>query len=269
MRRVVVVIAPVVAGDIWPAASAAGRPPRATSGRSPRSRLMRSAPPSIGHSYHSSQSLTTSARSVRIARPDGIVKIKLIRVSEISVPVALTIFGALLIAAAVFGGFQAKELDIPPLPPRGRIPSGVLGGIFIVASIWLYLSPPDEPKTIFPPPAQTIAAAGTTATTAPTTSSIPPTSTTARRGLNITAPPDLAKISGKKGAFIEGTAVGLQNEFVWVFDLDTDNRTYYRDHEHPLDVIDDKWAFNDAPIGSDSDPLGSTTVIVVIRASES
>jgi hypothetical protein len=79
----------------------------------------------------------------------------------------------------------------------------------------------------------------------------------------------LAKISGKKGAFIEGTAVGLQNEFVWVFDLDTDNRTYYRDHEHPLDVIDDKWAFNDAPIGSDSDPLGSTTVIVVIRASES
>jgi hypothetical protein len=55
-----------------------------------------------------------------------------------TVPVVLAIAGVVALFLGVWGGgIKAKEIEIPPAPPKARLIVGIVGFIFIGISIWL------------------------------------------------------------------------------------------------------------------------------------
>jgi len=55
-----------------------------------------------------------------------------------TVPVVLAIAGVVALFLGVWGGgIKAKEIEIPPAPPKARVIVGVVGLVFIGISIWL------------------------------------------------------------------------------------------------------------------------------------
>lgn len=78
-----------------------------------------------------------------------------------TVPVVLAIAGVVALFLGIWGGgIKAKEIEIPPAPPKARLIVGIVGFVFIGISIWLSIpnasnlqTPPFEnPTSAIPSP---------------------------------------------------------------------------------------------------------------------
>jgi hypothetical protein len=92
----------------------------------------------------------------------------------LTVQVVTAIFGVVLVAAALFGGFRARDIELPSLPLPGRVLSGVVGVAFICLSFWAELRSPSDPAASFPPVQDTTTTTrGTADQPSPTTVAAP------------------------------------------------------------------------------------------------
>jgi hypothetical protein len=73
----------------------------------------------------------------------------------LTVQVVMTIFGAILILAAIFDGIHIRDMELPSLPLQGRILCAFLGVGLISLSFWVDLRPHSGEKDGFSPPGET------------------------------------------------------------------------------------------------------------------
>lgn len=144
------------------------------------------------------------------AQPVTMAAIQLPRTLIVRTRVAIAV--TLVLAAVV--AWLLVERQIQPGPPSGLAPSA---------------SASDQ---------------GPTASGSPTTSPNAPS-----KRAQITSPQDLTEVSRSEGVFLRGRADLRFGEHLWIFDHDPTDNYLYQTHEHPLDVSDGTWAFNDAPTG--------------------
>jgi hypothetical protein len=102
----------------------------------------------------------------------------------------------------------------------------------------------------------------------PTPGPVPTTSNTTVK-ITITSPQDGIEVSGRAGMLIKGTAFGLQNESVRLFEYDPEVHIYYWLYgPGPTVTPRGTWEFLDRPIGySGNDDIGKTYMIIAVRAS--
>jgi hypothetical protein len=87
--------------------------------------------------------------------------------------------------------------------------------------------------------------------------------------VKITSPENGHPISGKAGVVVSGTAVNLApDETIWLLDYDPYDKqhAYYQVNEQPIPVVDERWSFKDAPIGAESDEIGTKYYVVAVKA---
>jgi hypothetical protein len=87
--------------------------------------------------------------------------------------------------------------------------------------------------------------------------------------VEITSPENGHTISAKDGVVVAGTAVDLaSDETVWLLDYDPADKQhpYFQVNEQPIPVVDGRWSFKDAPIGDESDEIGTKYYVVAVKA---
>jgi len=73
-------------------------------------------------------------------------------------------------------------------------------------------------------------------------------------------------VSGKRGALLEGVAGELGSDTLWVMTL-ADNGLVYVSNDTPIAITSDgHWSFLDQPIGAGASDVGSTFVMLAVRA---
>lgn len=65
-----------------------------------------------------------------------------------TVPVVFAIAGVVALFLSIWGGIKAKEIVIPPPPPKARVIVGLLGFVFIGVSIWLSIPNIDSSQPV-------------------------------------------------------------------------------------------------------------------------
>jgi hypothetical protein len=160
----------------------------------------------------------------------------------------------------------------------GRFPLGGLVALLVgLAAIGglLYEVTDDSGSPVSQPPAVTTSdPAGTSTTTAATTTSRKETAATCE--FKVDRPPDFKRVQPKKvelgprkgelGVLVAGTA--CDDDLVWLFDYDREDKYYYPVSEGPIRIDAEKWAETDSPIGDSGDPAGTIYTIVAVNASE-
>jgi hypothetical protein len=130
-----------------------------------------------------------------------------------TVPVVLAIAGVVALFLGVWGGgIKAKEIEIPPTPPKARLFVGVLGVVFIGISIWLSVLPsPGTQSGVSESPTPTdVIVVGVIDTQSPVPTNTPtPTNTLAATNTLVrptpTATPELLSIVGTWKGTTTGT----------------------------------------------------------------
>lgn len=87
--------------------------------------------------------------------------------------------------------------------------------------------------------------------------------------LKITSPANGIHVSGSTGVLVSGTACGLTNETVWLFDLDYGSNYYYEDYRDtpgPVTSRDGAWSIDDSPIGNQGDSNTKYTLTLVLAS---
>jgi len=84
-----------------------------------------------------------------------------------------------------------------------------------------------------------------------------------RPKVTITSPREQARVPGDQGVLLKGTATGLGDLTLHIFDL-ADNGSYYPGSLAPVSVRKGRWSFHKRPIGRGSADVGHTFVLIAV-----